>query len=92
MPWAFSLSKHFFVVPVVFYGSVAYGMFRFIEIARRWPSLIQHWELVESKLPKWRTQYEKRQLAVQIKMVSFIVLLCSLGDKRDFFCYLPRFE
>lgn len=68
------------IVPVVFYTCVVYGLFCFLIIARKWPSLMQQWELVESKLPHWRTQYEKRQLAIHIKMVAIVVLLCSLGE------------
>lgn len=67
-------------------------MFRFIEIARKWPSLMQQWELVESKLPKWHTQYEKRQLAFQIKIVSVVVLLCSLGESTDICHYHPMMD
>lgn len=37
-----------------------------------------HWESVETKLPKYHSQIQKRQLAYQIKMIAFIVLMCSL--------------
>lgn len=70
---------YFYLVPVVFYGTGSYGLYRFINIARKWPTLMLHWESVESELPKWRNQYEKRQLAQKVKMVSIAILLCSLG-------------
>lgn len=68
------------LVPVAFYTSASYGLFRFMNIAREWPTLMLQWESVESKLPKWRNQYEKRQLAFNVRMVAIAILLCSLGS------------
>lgn len=63
----------------MFFGSNAYCMFRFIKLAQKWPELMQHWESVDSKLPKWRSEREKGKFAVQIKWTAAVVLLCSLG-------------
>lgn len=41
---------------------------------------MSNWESVESKLPKLHTQYQKRQMAYQIKMIVFVVLICSLVE------------
>lgn len=38
------------------------------------------WETIESKLPKFRTQRQKRQMAVQVKFITFFVLTCSLVE------------
>lgn len=40
---------------------------------------MRRWESIESKLPKFRTQREKRKLAFQLKMLAFVVLMSSLG-------------
>lgn len=68
-----------FVVPLVFYGSTVYGMICFGVLATKWPKIMLRWEATESKMPKYRTQKEKRRAAQQIKMLAFIVLMCSLG-------------
>lgn len=74
------LISYLFAVPAVFYMLVVYGMYRFLQIAQKWPSLMQQWELVENGLPKWRSQHEKRQLAFKIKIVAIVVLLSTLGE------------
>lgn len=66
-------------VPLIFYASAFYGLFRFIILAKKWPSLMLLWESVENNLPKWQYQTEKRKLAYQIKITAFIVLFCSFG-------------
>lgn len=44
------------------------------------------WEAVEAKMPQYRTQREKRQLAHRIKMLTFVVMMSALGTtKRHFF-------
>lgn len=55
-----------------------------MNIARKWPTLMLQWESVESKLPKWRNQYEKRQLAYNVRMVAIAILLSSLGSYSAF--------
>lgn len=55
-------------------------MLSFIILARKWPDLMLQWETVEAKLPKFRIQGQKRQMAYQIKMIAFIVMMCSLVE------------
>lgn len=68
-----------FLVPVIFYGSAVYGMFCFGRLATKWPRIMRRWESIESKLPKYRSQKEKRKLAYHLKMLAFVVLMSSLG-------------
>lgn len=44
---------------------------------------MRRWESIESKMPKYRTQMEKRKLARHIKILALIVLISSLGDKKE---------
>lgn len=68
------------LVPLIFYGSAACGMFQFGILARRWPELMQHWESIEAAMPKFRNQNEKRKLAIHLKMLAFFVLMSSLVE------------
>lgn len=58
-------------------------MLTFGVLARKWPKIMRRWELIEIKLPKYRTQKEKRKLAYHLKMLAFIVLLSSLSKSID---------
>lgn len=40
---------------------------------------MRRWEAIEAKMPKYRNQREKRKLTYHVKMVSFVVLMSSLG-------------
>lgn len=55
-------------------------MFLFINLAQKWPNLMLKWETIESKLPKFRTQRQKRQMAFQVKFIAFFVVMCSLVE------------
>lgn len=67
------------IVTVVFYATAAYGMYCFGVLARKWPRIMRRWESVEAKMPKYRSQYEKRKLAQHLKLLAIIVLMSSLG-------------
>lgn len=54
-------------------------MLCFGTLAQEWPILMKQWESVEAKLPKFRTKQEKQKMAYHMKMLAFVVLLCSLG-------------
>lgn len=71
--------NNFWLVPPMFWGSGIYGMLCFGTLAQEWPILMKQWESVEAKLPKFRTKQEKRKMAFHMKMLAFVVLLCSLG-------------
>lgn len=77
-----------FTVQLVFYGSGVYGMFCFMVLARKWPKLMRRWESIESKMPAYRTQMEKRQLAHHLKILAFVVLISSLGEEKNNFRYV----
>lgn len=66
-------------VPITFFTTTAYGVFSFILLARKWPKLMQHWEFVEAILPPYKTLAQKKQMAREIHMISFIVLSVALG-------------
>lgn len=48
-----------------------------MNLARKWPNLMLQWETIESNLPKFRTQRQKRKMVFQVKVVAFFVLMCS---------------
>ncbi|XP_055326851.1 gustatory receptor for sugar taste 64f-like [Sitodiplosis mosellana] len=68
------------MIAVIFYGSAVYGIFCFIQLAPKWPRIMRRWESVEAKMPQYRTQAGKRQLARRIKMISIIILMTSLVE------------
>lgn len=80
---------------MIFYGSAVYGMICFGVLAKKWPKLMQQYEAIEGKMPKYRTQREKRKMAHKVKMIAFIVLMSSLGkliDKCKSFLVSKYFE
>lgn len=66
-------------MPLVFYGSAAYAMFSFGVLATKWPKLMINWELIEAKMPKYRSPRDKRKLAHKLKILAFVVMMSSLG-------------
>lgn len=57
----------------------------FLELARKWPALMNKWHEVEKFLPQLKYQMDKQKLAYEIKMVSFVILLMSMGEFYGFF-------
>lgn len=45
---------------------------------------MRQWESIEAKMPNYRTDREKRKLAYQVKMLSLVVLMSSLGKRESF--------
>lgn len=76
---------YFILVPFIFYGSAVYAIICFGILARKWPKIMQRWEAIEEKMPKYRTQREKRNVAHQVKMLAFVVLMSSLGKMMNQF-------
>ncbi|CAD7082416.1 unnamed protein product [Hermetia illucens] len=77
----FSLSRiviKAFLDPVIFYGSIVCIYYKFGNLARQWPKLMQKWEKIERNLPEHPTQLSKAALAQRIKMVAIVVLMMSL--------------
>ncbi|XP_037906238.1 uncharacterized protein LOC119648542 [Hermetia illucens] len=67
-----------FLDPVIFYGSIVCIYYKFGNLARQWPKLMQKWEKIERNLPEHPTQLSKAALAQRIKMVAIVVLMMSL--------------
>ncbi|XP_031638768.1 gustatory receptor for sugar taste 64f-like [Contarinia nasturtii] len=66
------------MVPVIFYASAVYAMFRFGVLAMHWPTLMRRYESIESKMPKYKYQREKRKLALHLKILTIVVMMGSL--------------
>lgn len=66
-------------VPLAFFSTTAYGVLNFILLARKYPKLMQRWEIVESILPPYTANDKKRQLGRKIRTISIIVLSVALG-------------
>ncbi|XP_055909609.1 gustatory receptor for sugar taste 64e-like isoform X2 [Eupeodes corollae] len=63
---------------IIFYTSIFSISVAFFNLARKWPSVMKQWELVESKLPPLQSQMEKRKLSHQIKMITTVTCVLSL--------------
>lgn len=55
----------------------------FLELATKWPKLMQLWHEVEKILPKLETELKRQKMANEIRIVSFTVLFGSLGLKQQ---------
>lgn len=75
-----------FLDPVIFYGSIVCIYYKFGNLARQWPKLMQKWEKIERNLPEHPTQLSKAALAQRIKMVAIVVLMMSLSKYKV--CFL----
>lgn len=51
----------------------------FLELAQKWPNLMQQWYRIEKSLPQMRYQLDKQKMAYNIKMVSLVVFFGSLS-------------
>ncbi|XP_055326852.1 gustatory receptor for sugar taste 64f-like [Sitodiplosis mosellana] len=56
------------------------GRIQFDRVATKWPRVMRHWETIEAKMPKYRNKREKAKLAHHVKMLSFVVLMCSFVE------------
>lgn len=52
----------------------------FLELATKWPELMQKWSEVEKFLPQLKYQLDKQKMAYEIKMVSLVILFMSMGE------------
>jgi gustatory receptor len=52
----------------------------FLDLARKWPSLMVQWYKVEKYLPQQKYQFDKQKMAYQMKMVSLVILFSSMGE------------
>lgn len=74
-----SLKLFLIAVPLAFFSTTAYGVLNFILLARKWPALMQHWESVESALPPYTKNAQKKRLGRKIRTISIVVLSVALG-------------
>src|SRR5690349_6073838 len=56
----------------------------FLELATKWPMLMNKWHEVEKFLPQLKYQMDKQKLAYEIKVVSFAIILLSMGKSTSF--------
>lgn len=50
-----------------------------LNLARKWPELMMVWYDIESELPPFASQKEKRRMADKMRMVFFVGMMLSLG-------------
>lgn len=50
----------------------------FLDLAQKWPRLMQQWYRIEKSLPQMRYQLDKQKMAYDIKMVSLVVFFASM--------------
>lgn len=62
------------VVTTIFYTASVSGSFIFLQLASRWPALMQQWDTVDAELPQWRQSTQNRRLAIRVKILTTIVL------------------
>lgn len=62
----------------MFFGSATFGLYNFGKLAQKWPTLMLYWEAVEAKLPAYRTQKEKVQMASRIKLYAIGFCVCAI--------------
>lgn len=72
------------LVPIIFYGSNAIIVMRFLVLARHWPSLMEYWTEIESKLPKFLSEFEKRKLSYKVSIITITVMMLSLSKFKRF--------
>lgn len=51
----------------------------FLDLAMKWPKVMQKWYKTEKFLPQQKYQLDKQKMAYQIKMVSLIILFSSMS-------------
>lgn len=82
------LSIHWIFKTKLEFGKLIYFTFDFVnlltlifflELARKWPSVMVTWRKVEKFLPQMKYQFDKQKMAYNIKMVSLVILFSSLS-------------
>ncbi|EDW70117.2 gustatory receptor 64e, isoform C [Drosophila virilis] len=68
------------VQTLIFYGSIFAISLAFFQLATKWPAVALEWQMVESQLPKLRTEKERSALAFHIRMIILIAMMCSLVE------------
>ncbi|EDW62286.2 uncharacterized protein Dvir_GJ16715 [Drosophila virilis] len=68
------------VEPIVFHGSILWGSYHFLQLARRWPALMRRWAHVEQQLPGYENWRQREHLTRRIHSVSLALLTLSLME------------
>ncbi|ALC49894.1 Gr5a, partial [Drosophila busckii] len=68
------------VEPIVFDVSILMGSYLFLQLARQWPTLMQHWARVEQQLPSFESWRQQQRLARRIRRVAFGLFGISLME------------
>lgn len=78
--WIFKTKMEFGkLINFIFDFTNLLSFFSFLELARKWPSLMIKWDELENVMPKYKYQLDKQKMAYEIKMVSFMILFISMG-------------
>lgn len=65
--------------PIVFHVSNLLAAYRFLQLARQWPALMQHWAKEEQQLPAYDNWTQRQQLERRVRLVAFMLLMLSLS-------------
>lgn len=65
--------------PIVFHVSNLLAAYRFLQLARQWPALMQHWAKVEQQLPVYDNWTQRQQLPQRVRQVAFMLFMLSLS-------------
>uniref|UniRef100_A0A182JEB1 Gustatory receptor n=1 Tax=Anopheles atroparvus TaxID=41427 RepID=A0A182JEB1_ANOAO len=68
------------MVTAFFYTYNLYAMFRFGQLAKRWPALMVKWTRIDQTLPPQKDEFERATLGYRIKLCSILVMTLSLSE------------
>ncbi|KAM8719875.1 hypothetical protein ACLKA7_006005 [Drosophila subpalustris] len=68
------------VEPIVFHAGNLLGSLCFLQLARRWPSLMRQWSQVEQQLPRHQSWSHRQLLARRIQHVALALFSLSLME------------
>lgn len=82
--WIFGSKVEFGKLVSVFFDLTNWlSIVCFLELAAKWPKLMQHWYEVEKILPKMETELKRQRMSYEMKIVSFAILFGSMGLKQQ---------
>lgn len=68
-----------FLEVVIFYSTIFTAALIFLNLARKWPSVMKKWEAVEKTLPPFKTRKDIDRMGFFIKAFTCIIGTFSLG-------------
>lgn len=69
-----------FTEPLIWFGVNLVGAVSFLQLARRWPSLMRQWVQVEHEIPKIKGKKENIKLKRDVMLASLILLFLSTSN------------